>query len=232
MDPGPFITSLQQNGEASFHFVQGELEVQPDEEHAAFFGHPPYYSFCKPDEGNLRKFNMSDFPKRDSPEESMREALEIADHPIYRNIPDVLERLTKILDEEGDIDAVVGYSEGAQIAASLLIEEERRRKEIGREPRVKFALLFSGWPPLHPIKGHVMVADEEADEYDISVPTFHVIGAQDPFLDGSMCLYNMCDPDSSDIYDHGGGHMIPRVKKTVDDLASAVREQMDAIVAA
>ncbi|KAJ5743855.1 hypothetical protein N7533_008725 [Penicillium manginii] len=228
---GPFITSLQDNGEAKFFFVQGEIEVHPPEEHAAFFGPPPYYSFCQATRGNLGKFNMSDFPKRESAEVSMREAIELADNPIYLNISSVLDRLIKIVDAEGDIDAVIGYSEGGQIAASLLIEEERRRKEYGREPRLKLGILFSGWPPLDPIKGHIMVGDEDADEYEITVPTCHVIGAQDPFLDGSMVLYNMCDPDTSEIYDHGGGHMIPRVKKTVDDLASFVREQMDAIVA-
>ncbi|KAJ5242586.1 uncharacterized protein N7469_000913 [Penicillium citrinum] len=228
---GPFISSLQQNGEANFKFVQGEIEVHPPEEHAAFFGPPPYYSFCQAGKGDLGKFNMSDFPKRESPEVSMREAIELADNPEYLHVAPVLDRLIKIIDEDKDIEAVIGYSEGAQIAATLLIEEERRRKEQGREPRLKFAILFSGWPPLDPIKGHIMVGDEDSDEYEISIPTCHVIGAQDPFLDGSMVLYNMCDPDTSEIYDHGGGHMIPRVKKTVDDLASFVREQMDMIVA-
>ncbi|KAJ5082273.1 hypothetical protein N7532_011316 [Penicillium argentinense] len=228
---GPFTTSLLETGDATFKFVQGEIQVQPPEEHAAFFGPPPYFAFCQASKGDLGKFNMSDFPKRDSAEESMREAIKMANNPIWSNIEPVLERLIGIIDEDLEIDAVIGYSEGGQIAASLLIEEERRRKSQGRIPRLKFALFFSGWPPLEPNKGNIMVGEEDADPL-ISIPTCHIIGAQDPFLDGSMVLYNMCEPDTAELYDHGGGHMIPRVKKTVDDLARFVREQMDAVEAA
>jgi hypothetical protein len=38
-----------------------------------------------------------------------------------------------------------------------------------------------------------------------------------------MALYNVCDSDIAEIFDHGKGHMIPRDAVTVTELSSALR---------
>lgn len=40
-----------------------------------------------------------------------------------------------------------------------------------------------------------------------------------------MALYNMCDPDSAELFDHGGDHAVPRGKQTVNDLTDMVRDK-------
>lgn len=172
--------------------------------------------------------NLRDFPKRNTPEEAIRAAIEISDHPTYSYITQVMDRLVDLIDTEGDIDGVIGYSEGAGIAASLLIEETRRERELGRQPRIKCAILFSGWPPIHPVTGKIVVADD-FDQEPITIPTCHVIGASDPFLDGAIALYNMCDPDTADLFDHGGGHVLPRSKHIIDELTPIVREMIASV---
>lgn len=136
----------------------------------------------------------------------------------------MVDRLTKILDDETDIEGVIGYSEGAEIAASLILEEQRRYKEFGRLPRLKCAVLICGWPPMDPVSGKLVLADEEADL--ITIITCHIVGAADPFLDAAMALYNLCGPDSAGLFDHGGGHVIPRARQTVDDITTVVRDMI------
>ncbi|CAG8887011.1 unnamed protein product [Penicillium egyptiacum] len=225
---GPFCDALASNGNASFHYTQGTTEVHVPPEFAGFFGPPPNYTFIKVDGPAPVHTNMSDFPKRDTPEEAMKAATQAAGDPTFSCIAEVMDRLVGILDNDDDIDGVIGFSEGAQIAASLILEEQRRERELGRIPRLKCAIMFSGWPPVHPVTGKVVTADDYNEE-PITIPTCHVVGASDPFLDGSMALYNMCDPDSADLFDHGAGHLIPRKKQTADEIALVVREMINCV---
>ena len=49
------------------------------------------------------------------------------------------------IEKEGDVEGVVGYSEGAMIAATMLFDEQRRFEETGRPRRLKVGFFFSGW---------------------------------------------------------------------------------------
>ncbi|OQD89871.1 hypothetical protein PENANT_c002G07261 [Penicillium antarcticum] len=214
---GPFADALRTLDNSEFFFTQGEFRVFVPEEHAGFFGPPPNWTFASPDGPDQMLINMSDFPRRDTPEDAMNVANDLAGKPTFSCMPAVMDRLIRILDSEGDIDGVIGYSEGAQVAASLCLEETRRQEEFGRIPRLKCAVFFCGWPPIHPHTGKLVLAtDYEQDA--IVIPTCHVVGASDPFVDGSMALYNMCDPDTADLFDHGSGHVLPRGKKILDEL--------------
>ncbi|CAG8364238.1 unnamed protein product [Penicillium salamii] len=224
----PCFNSLTSSGDVDFQYIQGEVEVHPAPDFLGFFGPPPHYSFLNADGQNGRVLmNMRDFPKRDTPEEALRAAIDVSGDPTYSCIKDVMQRLIGILDDDDEFEGLIGYSEGASVAASLLMEEQRRA-ELGRKPRIKCAVLFSGWPPVHPTTGKLVVADD-FDTEPITIPTCHVIGASDPFLDGSMTLYNMCDPDTADLFDHGGGHVLPRAKKNVDELASVIHEMINSV---
>ena len=219
---GLFCDSLQATGDARFFFTQGTTPVEPPPEYAGFFGPPPNFTFAEAD-GPVR-FNMRDFPKRETPEATIKFALKKAGYPTFSNIRSVVERLTKTLDDDPEIEGVIGFSEGAEIAASLILEEQRRQREYGRAPRLKCAVLICGWPPMDPVSGKLVLADDEVDL--IKIPTCHIVGAADPFLDAAMALYNLCDPDSADLFDHGGGHVVPRARQTVDDITTVVRDMI------
>lgn len=67
----------------------------------------------------------------------------------------------------------------------------------------------------------MLLADQS--ESVIDVPTLHVIGCNDPYILGAMALYNMCDEDTAEIFDHGKGHTVPRDRRTVHELGDAFR---------
>ncbi|KAJ5902201.1 hypothetical protein N7495_002729 [Penicillium taxi] len=223
---GPLCESLQSTGDATFFFTQGTTPVTCPPEYAGFFGPPPNFTFGRVDDPELLSFNMRDFPKRETPEATMQWAIDKAGNPAFPSIASVVDRLIDILDREGDIEGIIGYSEGAEIAGSLILEEDRRRKAYGRIPRLKCAVLMCGWPPKDPVTGEIILADEDSDEAVITIPTLHVVGAADPYLDASMALYNLCDPDQADLFDHGSGHVIPRTKHICDDLSTVLRDMI------
>jgi hypothetical protein len=90
-------------------------------------------------------------------------------------------------------------------------------------PSHPIAIFIEGWPPVDPTTHRVVLAGEVGEV--IKIPTCHVVGAEDPYIDGSMTLYNVCDPDQAEIFDHGG-HILPRGKQTVQELVDTVREMI------
>ena len=53
------------------------------------------------------------------------------------------------------------------------------------------------------------------------------VGSMDPYLHGSLALYNVCDPDSAYLFDHAKGHTLPRDKETVKELGDVVRKAIE-----
>lgn len=51
-----------------------------------------------------------------------------------------------------------------------------------------------------------------------------LVGSLDPYIDGSMALYNVCDDDAAYLFDHARGHTLPRDRETIKELGDVVRD--------
>lgn len=69
-------------------------------------------------------------------------------------------------------------------------------------------------------KVQVLLSDQNQDVIDI--PTLHIVGCSDPYILGAVALYNMCDEDSAELFDHGKGHTVPRDARTIKELCDAI----------
>ena len=78
---------------------------------------------------------------------------------------------------------------------------------------------------MDPDRGGVLLADE-TDE-TVHVPTIHIVGSGDPYLQGAMGLYNLFDEDTAILFDHGKGHTIPRDTRTLKELGATIRQAME-----
>ena len=61
----------------------------------------------------------------------------------------------------------------------------------------------------------------------VRLPSAHhvdLVGSLDPYVHGSLALFNVCDPDTAYLFDHAKGHTLPRDKDTVKELGDVVRE--------
>ncbi|RJE19105.1 Serine hydrolase FSH1 [Aspergillus sclerotialis] len=144
----------------------------------SFFGSGPHYRWL--DYGGIDQETLNNrvrnAPVTPTPEDGIRDLVGSGDGTlIWRNYDDLIKYLDGILDENPDIAGMVGYSEGACMASTYILNEEKRLRETGRERRIKCALFVTGTPPINPDKGFVL-ADEQEDVM-LDVPTLHVIGA-------------------------------------------------------
>ena len=152
----------------------------------------------------------------------MREFLGDDSAPLRQDVKRMLDDLYRTVEEHGPFHGVIGYSEGATVASTLLVDDLRRRQAQGLESLFKCAIFFAGWPPLATEGESTLLLADDVDEI-ITIPTFHVVGASDPYLPGCMALYNVCDREVAEMFDHGKGHMIPRDAVTVKELSSVLR---------
>jgi len=208
----------------SFHLTQGTIETKPPKVFEAYFGPPPILKFIE-FEGheNLDMMErLRDFPEERTAETTLRKLVPHGIGPVRKSLIKALDALYRTMDEFGPFDGVLGYSEGATIAATLLLDERQRCRAAGTEPSLKCAIFFAGWPPLMLDRDHLVLAD--TDHEVIDAPTLHVIGSNDPYLAGVMALFNVCDSDSRIMFDRGQGHIIVRDEKTLKELAVEVHE--------
>ncbi|PSN61206.1 hypothetical protein BS50DRAFT_652154 [Corynespora cassiicola Philippines] len=227
----PLTKELESDGTASFHFIQGPYEVTPPNGYEEFFGGGPYYRFIVPSEEDSNTTDVleriRDFPQLETPEMTMRELMTYGVARTDDSARKTLDYLYNIMKTEGPFDGIVGYSEGATIAGTLLLHEQMRADNEGREPMIKCALFFGGWPPMRPTLDGIVLADES--DLMIDIPTCHIIGSLDPYLHGNIALYNICDPDTAFIFDHAKGHTLPRDKHMVKELGDTVRLMIDEV---
>ncbi|KAE8355131.1 serine hydrolase FSH [Aspergillus coremiiformis] len=220
--PGPLITELQRTNTAHFHFTQGSILTHPPPEFESYFGPPPHYRFIQVRDDFMS--TLRSLPKIRTREQAIH-YLETGtkDDLAVQTSRAAVTAILEQIDQNASIQGLIGYSEGAAIAASVMIEEQRRKKETGRPVRIKCAVFISGWPAIDIRSGNCIVpSDEDGEEY-IPVPTCHVIGAEDVFLEGSKVLYEICNGENAEFFDHGGGHIIPRNARTLRELGDVIR---------
>ena len=90
----------------------------------------------------------------------------------------LLKYIYETLEKDPDIQGVIGYSEGACIAASVILDEMNRAEKEGRPRQIKCGMFITGWPPISPDEKAIL-ADES--ELRLDVPTLHLVGANGMF---------------------------------------------------
>ncbi|RDW86193.1 alpha/beta hydrolase [Aspergillus mulundensis] len=175
-----------------------------------------------------------------------------AEPPLYVGLEDGLDAIAKVLNEEGPFDGVIGFSQGAAMAAMVasLLEGEKRREAFARfapassssagvegfvypasfakidHPAMKFALCYSGFRS----PGDRYRAFYESPA--IQTPILHVLGSLDAVVDEtrSRSLVEACvgDPESEGkVVWHPGGHFLPSQRPYLDAAVRFIRECLE-----
>ena len=117
-----------------------------------------------------------------------------------------IDRLKKLLDSEGSFDAVLGFSHGACIEAALLHDNITRSRDKGVASMFKMGIFLCGTPPCNLVEAGLLLADTAGQVFQL--PTVHITGSADPLIDFALALYNLCNPDTAEMFDHGRGHQL------------------------
>ena len=128
------------------------------------------------------------------------------------------EYLQKVFHELGPFDGVLGFSQGAAVAAALC--QLRQSSPSNVSVHFKFAVLCSGYPPPLPFFPSGM-----ASEAGIPCPSLHIFGDQDRQIHDrtSEQLSNLFQSEERTIVKHACGHIIPTQPSCVEQYVQFLR---------
>lgn len=216
----PVTYELAKTVRPEFHFVNGPNEARAAPGIAEHY-EGPYYRFLDSGAPHITQrtgVSESSLRQARSPEDFGRGLREfgLMDVGLSRAC-DFLQQYVEEHDGNS-FDGVLGFSEGATVAASLIIRQCRKK---GTSP-FKFAVFICCTvPPLRSDRVDIMLADETGERIDI--PTAHILGSKDPGYQGGMALYNLCNQSSASVFDHGGPHTIPWDLASTQRIAENIR---------
>ncbi|KAL4863766.1 hypothetical protein BDV12DRAFT_177056 [Aspergillus spectabilis] len=169
-----------------------------------------------------------------------------ADPPLYVGLEDGLDAIAKVLGEEGPFDGVIGFSQGAAMAAMVVSLLEKKRQDAFKQfsssgsegfeypasfetlnhPALKFALCYSGFRS----PGDRYKAFYESPP--IQTPILHVLGSLDAVVEESRSrsLIEACvgDPEGEGkVVWHPGGHFLPSQRPYLDAAVRFIRESLE-----
>ncbi|KAG5992032.1 hypothetical protein E4U52_003111 [Claviceps spartinae] len=213
------------------HGAFGNASAIPPAGFSDYFGRGTLYRFIPFDgiealDDVLHK--LDEFPQGETAEDTIRQLIQ-SDYGSQYTLDGVRNSIEYILDavrEDPEIEGILGFSEGATAAASAILEEKRLCHWIEKVSS-QCGIFFAGWPPLSLKGGQCNVSLADESEAAIDIPTCHVVGSDDPYIDGAMSLYSMCDQDSAVLFDHGSGHFVPREPKTLEELSDTIAAMME-----
>ena len=139
--------------------------------------------------------------------------------------------LHDIIDDEGPFEGVLGFSQGATVAASILFEHVMQPDPEQPEPPFKFAVFISGTPPWDiygpPNEGEKATQPMKAvlpstHAARIDIPTAHIMGRKDVLCrESAKSLLAICNERKAKVYDHQGSHIVPRGQMAMEGLIAA-----------
>ena len=128
-----------------------------------------------------------------------------------------LDDLDKYVAQEGSFDGVMGFSQGAALAAMLLIRHHSSPRSESDGP-FQFAVFICAAVPHKEAalrRGMVEFLDPAIDGQPVKIPVTNIIGGKDPHICNGITLGHLCQERGKVVFDHGGGHEIPRHPKDI-----------------
>lgn len=137
------------------------------------------------------------------------------------SILQAIDDLAAYVSAEGPFDGVMGFSQGAALAAMLLA------RELPAEP-FRFAIFLCAGLPFceaslrHGVLRHL---DPKVDKRMIRVPTAHIVRSKDDALQASLTMMDLCVTEGRGLLDHRAGHEVPvSPKEITEDMARCAEE--------
>jgi predicted esterase len=162
--------------------------------------------------------------------------------PEYSGLDRGLETIAKVLESEGPFDGVIGFSQGAALAAmvaSLLEGKSRRQSFANARTKSSLAIPYPSsfeslsHPPLKfcvPYSGFIAPGERYSAFYEtpvIQTQTCHFIGSLDTVVEEkrTQMLVDACGgSDKTQVVIHPGGHFVPTGKQFLDMLVAFIRK--------
>jgi hypothetical protein len=186
---GQLVTRLEEEQNLELHFIDGLIETECQEDMRGMF-RGPYYTWC-----------------------SMSSDNKLVDHESAKQALDFVQ---DIIIEDGPFDGIMGFSQGAALALTLLLRYATDHPLDPAYAICKFAIFFS-----------CVGVNEEQNQWDdgnlLSIPSLHVFDKADSMLAIGTSTA-ACEPGSAKLILHERGHVIPRDIVTVNRILDAIQD--------
>ena len=145
-----------------------------------------------------------------------------------------LEDLEAYVEREGPFEGVMAFSQGAKLAATLLIRQKQHDPKLARrQPVFRCAIFFSCGVIVDPtalLRDEIRVMDHATDGEVIMVPTAHVWGVDDdvePRIGVGLC--ELCNSQVKTTHVHSDGHLVPgpRSREALLGAVQCIRTTID-----
>ena len=205
--------------------MAGSVELAESADLEGYYGSAPHLRFFESSWPGAIDEQLYDAvrgaPSGMTPEEKM--------HYLERRLPrgeahilqDVLLAIHRKSDEEGPFDCILGYSEGAIVAATFVVDSLKKCAAGHDIVPPKCAVFMNGAPPLSTDGKGWLLADKCGQL--ITIPTCHILAYNDAMAFASVATYHLCNEEVASMVDHGRGHSIPRDNKSVKRIVRAIR---------
>ncbi|KAK2612684.1 hypothetical protein QQS21_001301 [Conoideocrella luteorostrata] len=146
-----------------------------------------------------------------------------------------LDGLEKYAETEGPFDGVMAYSQGAGLAAMLLVRRQLLRPR--EMPLFRCALFFSPLQVYDPVayveRNEIKVLDGNTIKMSsLSIPITIIYGEKDNRKMECLNFQRICDPHILSVYVHHGGHEVPGLRVKANDLKETVKMARRCIIRA
>ncbi|MCJ1465184.1 hypothetical protein MMC07_003800 [Pseudocyphellaria aurata] len=155
-------------------------------------------------------------------EDSLRNSTSFMKIKNNEAIPMAHEYIQQVMDEDGPFHGVIGASEGSITAASTLMRDLETCRKNNRKSSFRCGIFMVGFPAVDD-QGRWILCDDGSG-LQITVPTCHIIGEQDPVACAGIALMNTCEPKSRVLVSHEGGHLIPHEPEIMNRVGDFVRK--------
>ncbi|KAJ5484809.1 hypothetical protein N7539_004797 [Penicillium diatomitis] len=163
---------------------------------------------------------------------SCEEGLEgVVDGPFYSHyardpalpgiqLAEAFEHVQRAIKREGPFDAVMGFSQGAALAAALIAHDAKENPS--GPPLFRAGVFICSASPWE--SSGLERIESKPDTWAIIVPTAHIVGNLDSLYPESMKLYSICEPSKAALWDTGSKHMIPFDQKNNQAMVRVIEE--------
>ena len=144
-----------------------------------------------------------------------------------------LDDLSAYIATDGPFDGVMAFSQGAGLAASLMLRDLQQTPQTHEAPLFKCAIFFSGGVPADPValsRGEMRLLDAATDGSPLRLPTAHIWGRNDAeYPTFGPVLSGLCSPNEREVVVHDGEHEVPgsRDRDAVNASVRAVRRTVE-----
>lgn len=142
-----------------------------------------------------------------------------------------LSDLAEYIESEGPFDGVMGFSQGAALAATFIAwHRSLNSNQMHHALPFRLAVFICPGPIWNwkdeNLEGLSYFTSEKDGEM-IDIPAAVIWGAKDEYRIGGELISGLCSMDMKECFLHGGGHEIPRGKQEVDAMAATVKKAID-----